>query len=50
MLDYKPSYYDLPKSEREKIDEKNKKEAINKTKESKPDLIEKSEIDDDKKN
>ncbi len=51
VLEDKVSYYDLPKSEREKIDEKNSKSGKNKTGNAKTGLIEKSEMDDeDKKN
>ena len=50
VLDEKPSYYDLSKEERAKIDEKNKKEMNNKANNSKSELIEKTEIDEDKKN
>lgn len=47
VLEDKVSYYDLPKEEREKIDEKNNRSLNNKSKNSKSGLIEKPEIDKD---
>lgn len=49
VLEEKTSYYDLPKAEREKIDEKNKKAISNKSKDQKAALIDKPEINNEDK-